>query len=305
MPQSYAFLMNVRSLLDATTFQLAEGHELRRANNDEIEGIKRTTDKLNAGMFSNYRLWEDRLEQVHSKLPKEEWRYHVVAFRGNNGILQELTDAFDLSRIELEVGFTISHLYPGLGESIVWSDTRFFHVLKAAQWSSDFLVDVSTADVSDIVSIHASLRSYDHSVLDLKGPLIQMNHLKGLPHGSPLRFLGYFGILESLLTHPPRPIDTIDSITRQLKTKLTLLDHRFLKAIDYSGFGEMNSEKVWTKMYAYRSAVAHGGVPDFTDKDLAALKSPEQALKLLKETIKALIRHALNEPQLILDLREC
>ncbi len=131
-----------------------------------------------------------------------------------------------------------------------------------------------------------------------------MNHLKQLPHGSPLRVVGYFGILESLLTHPPKPTDPYDSITRQVKKKLALLDRRFVRAIDYNGFGEVNPEKVWTKMYAYRSVVAHGGMPDFTG-ELAALKSPKQALKLLKETTKALIRHTLSEPQLIVDLREC
>jgi hypothetical protein len=58
-------------------------------------------------------------------------------------------------------------------------------------------------------------------------------------------------------------------------------------------------------MNDYRSVVAHGGIPDFTGGELAALKSPDQALKLLKETTKALIRHALSEPQLIVDLRDC
>lgn len=304
MQQSYAFLMNVRSLLDAQTFQLAEGHELRCANSDEIEGIKRTIDKVN--VFSRYGYSEARLEEDGLvSLPTEEWRYHVVAFRGNDSILNELKTAFDLSHVELEVGFTIYHLDPWAGSlESIWSNARLFHVLETVPWSSDFLVDVSTADVSEIKAIHTSLRSYDHAVLDLKRFFIQMSHLKGLPHGSPLRFLGYFGILESLLTHNPRPNDTIDSITRQVKKKLTLLDRQFVKAIDYSGFGQVNPEKVWTKMYAYRSVIAHGGRPDFT-RDLAVLMNPQQALKLLKETAKALIRHTLNEPQLIVDLREC
>jgi hypothetical protein len=272
-------------------------------------------------MFSDYRLWEDRLEQLDplslrilvdrvghadaSSLPLEEWRYHVVAFRGDNGILNELTTAFDLSHVELEVGFTVAQLDLGLGsqQSIVWTGARLFHVLEAAVWSSDFLVDVSRDDVSEITSIHASLRSYDHMLLNLKRPLLQMSQLKGLHHESPLRFLGYFTILESLLTHPPKGTDTIDSITRQVKKKLALLDRRFVTAIDYSGF-DAKPEKVWGEMYSYRSVIAHGGIPDFK-KDLAALKSPKRALQLLKETTKALIRHALREPHLIVDLREC
>jgi hypothetical protein len=235
MQQSYAFVINVRSLHGAGTFQLAEGHELRRANNDEIESIERTMDRLN--VFSNYGILEARLEQngLVSR-PTEEWIYHVVAFRGNASILNELRTAFDLSHVELEVGFTISHLDPWAGslESIT-SDARLFHVLEAAQWSSDFLVDVSPADVSEIGAIHSSLRSYDHTVMDLKRVFIQMSQLKGLPHASPLRFLGYFSILESLLTHHPKSTDPYDSITRQVKKKVALLDRRFVRAIDYNG----------------------------------------------------------------------
>lgn len=76
-----------------------------------------------------------------------------------------------------------------------------------------------------------------------------------------------------------------------------------MRAIDYSDF-EAPLEIVWSRMYAYRSKVADGGMPDFK-KDLAVLKSPKHALSLLKETTKALIKHTLREPQLIRDLREC
>ena len=57
-------------------------------------------------------------------------------------------------------------------------------------------------------------------------------------------------------------------------------------------------------MYGYRSLIAHGGEPDFTGK-LSLLKDEETALKLIKETAKAVIRQALSEPQLLLDLRDC
>jgi hypothetical protein len=57
-------------------------------------------------------------------------------------------------------------------------------------------------------------------------------------------------------------------------------------------------------MYACRSKVAHGGVPDFT-KDLQLLKSYDHALALVKETTKSVIVQALREPQLLADLREC
>ena len=132
----------------------------------------------------------------------------------------------------------------------------------------------------------------------------QLGQLKRLPYHSPLRFLGYFAILESLLTHAPKPSDPYDSITRQVIKKLTLLDHRWTPKIDYTPFGDAKPEKVWSRLYSYRSRVAHGGEPDF-DGELSVLKNKETALKIVKETTKAVIRQALLEPQLLLDLREC
>jgi len=41
------------------------------------------------------------------------------------------------------------------------------------------------------------------------------------------------------------------------------------------------------------------------EREQAALKSPSNALELLKQTVIAVIRHALVEPQLVADLRNC
>jgi len=116
--------------------------------------------------------------------------------------------------------------------------------------------------------------------------------------------LGYFAVLESLLTHAPNPTDPYDSITRQIKKKLAVLDNRWSIKIDYGPFGGVPAEKIWTKMYAYRSRIAHGGVPDFVG-DLKLLVSDDRVLKPIKETAKSVIRQALVEPQLLFDLREC
>ncbi len=58
-------------------------------------------------------------------------------------------------------------------------------------------------------------------------------------------------------------------------------------------------------MYHYRSLLAHGGVPNFQERELRILRNHDNALKLLKDTVKATIRQALIEPQLLVDLREC
>jgi hypothetical protein len=57
-------------------------------------------------------------------------------------------------------------------------------------------------------------------------------------------------------------------------------------------------------MYGYRSSLAHGDAPNF-DGELRTLGSHDNALNLMRQTVKAVIRQALIEPQLLADLREC
>ncbi len=154
------------------------------------------------------------------------------------------------------------------------------------------------------MSIFSRLRQNDDHVGGIRIIANQLRQLKALQHDSPLRFLGYFAVLESLLTHPPKPSDPYDSITRQVKKKIALLNNRWNPRIDYGPFGGLKPDAVWAKMYAYRSRLAHGGKADFS-RELARLGNHEQALKLIKETVKAVIRQALVEPRLLLDLRDC
>ena len=132
----------------------------------------------------------------------------------------------------------------------------------------------------------------------------QMLELEALPWHSPSKFLAYFGILESLLTIKPKPNDQCASITHQIKNKIALLDHRWSPCLDYSAFNGAKEDTVWAKMYAYRSALAHGDTPNF-GSELQKLGSHENAMELLKSAVKAIARLALKEPQLMTDLRRC
>jgi hypothetical protein len=84
-----------------------------------------------------------------------------------------------------------------------------------------------------------------------------------------------------------------------------LLDHRWDYKIDYQPFDGANPEKIWERMYTYRSLIAHGDAADFAKKPLSLLKNQDTALKLIKETAKAVIRQALAEPQFMFDLKNC
>ena len=247
--------------------------------------------------------WEQELRSGQvERMTEAEWRYFVISFRGNNHTALEIEDAFSLLPSELQVGFTIVTSFGGHG--LAWHPGRLFYLLQEARWGHLTFVEVSAADIEKIVSIHAQLQSHDHLLIDVKRLVRQLRDLDGLPTQSSSRFLGYFAILEAVLTHSPNPTDPYDSITRQIKKKLELLNHRFDPHIDYSRFGNAAADTIWGKMYSCRSSLAHGGEPDF-GRELSLLGDQANALKLVKEAVKKVIRQALIEPQLLADLRDC
>jgi hypothetical protein len=334
----YAFVMNVRHLIDADRYTIAPGLELRRATAEEIIDIKarlRSLRPFHEGR--DHSLWERRwpptLVGKVEYLAESEWRYFVIALRGtapitagggagnriemtgSNDSPKQLYEAFDLAPLELEVAFTVffgTVLFAKdlFGSDKVnfhledWDPGRLFHVLESASRNHSFFHDISTSDIEVIQGIYSQLQNHDHPLIDMRRLTTELGQLKGLPHSSPLRFLGYFALLESLLTHKPEPSDPYDSITRQVKKKLALLDHRWPRPLDYSPFKGATIDTIWSRMYAYRSLVAHGGTPAFTGR-LEILRNHDTALILLKETVKAVVRQALVEPQLLVDLREC
>lgn len=305
---NYAFVMNVSRLVGADSYELMPGHVLRRATPDEIASIREILKSLVSAQYSLYGhfLWERRLpaaDGIMEILSEEDWRYFVISFTGNNRVLADLSRAFDLANLEIELAFTVLSQGP-IAPGLLWHAGRLFHTLEDALHNPGFFFEVSAEDVDGVRSLGLRLQNHDRSLLDIDVLAGRIGELKGFPHSSPLRFLGYFAILESLLTHAPKPSDPYDSITRQVRKKLTLLDHRFPQHMDYGAFGGASLETVWTRMYAYRSQLAHGLSPRFTG-DLQLLVDHDTALQLVKETTKAVIRQALSEPQLLLDLRDC
>jgi hypothetical protein len=304
LPDNFAFVMNISGLVGATSFALAPGHNLRRASAEEISAIREVLQGMTGPAIVPASMpWEYRRASggQTEPIPEADWRYFVISFRGTNQALLALEEAFSVAPLELKIGFTVLRHFGGRG--LMWHAGRLFQLLDNAWWNLAFL-EIAAPDVETIIMIHSQLQQHDQRLVDVSRLLRQLQDLEAVPRHSPLQFLGHFAVLEALLTHPPKPTDPYDSITRQVKKKLALLDHRSEASIDYSSFGEANRETVWAKMYAYRSTLAHGSAPTF-DGDLQLLGSHAKALELVKQTTRAVIRQALIEPQLLSDLRDC
>jgi hypothetical protein len=288
---------------------LAPGHELRKATQAEVLAIKEVLTKLAA--ITNWFRWEadpvkEGTKTSWPRIAEDRWRYFVITFEGSNATAAEIERTLCIAPSELKIGFTLMRrAFPSkITPTLVYHGARLFTQAHAAANGHLPFLDITNSDVEAISALHYRIRAYDQATIDINRLMDQVLDLDALPCDAPLTFLGYFAILESVLTHNPKPTDTIDSITRQVKQKVLLLNNRWQPCLDYSQFGASKPDAVWSKMYSYRSCLAHGGMPDFKG-DLQLLGDRDGALNLLKQAVKGVLRQALIEPQLILDLRNC
>lgn len=172
-----------------------------------------------------------------------------------------LEKVFCIVPIELKVAFVAASWPPDAGRGLtvrIYNTGRLFQILNFPVAEPPPRVVITPTDVEQITTLFTALKSHDSRLIHMERITAQMLELEELRSDSTSKFLGYFGILESLLTHKPDPKDLYDSITRQVKNKVALLDHRWSPRLDYSAFKAVKEDTVWSKMYAYRSALAHG-----------------------------------------------
>lgn len=141
----------------------------------------------------------------------------------------------------------------------------------------------------------------------VKRALKTLNEIESLGDYSPLRIVGQFSIIESLITHSPRLNESLDSITHQIRGKVTLVGRKFNQGQGLEKperYKDITDKTLWSKLYAYRSQIAHGSAPSFK-KDLSCLVDEPTVRNFLQYVCIELIKVGLSEPRLLADLREC
>jgi hypothetical protein len=237
----------------------------------------------------------------------ENWKYYVLSFQGNNSKISDLAKVANLTAIELEIG--LQFLYHdevgsfGIAKNPVHLSNYFLEMSHNDYINPDFIT-INDSHLQEIGLMYKLFCDLDKNKYpNIKKSIDMFNELKNLSHISSFKNLALFTIIEFLITH--KPVDTGDSITRQVSTKIPLLSHRFSQEINYSQFFQSASENtIWKKLYTYRSSIAHGSEPDFT-KELSVLRDEATVRKFLKFVVKKLLQHSLVEPQLYTDLKEC
>lgn len=312
----FAHLANVSAIELEAPFEFGSGLQVRKAQPNEVATLQKLVHIARplTLMMPSRNPYETIMHSVETKpgsvsfetsnLPEEDWRYHVIAFEGTNEKLHDFVDASVLTRARLQLGpyvFASRFLAkPGFAGSSdlgpLWDES---------QRNDDLFLTLTEKHLEELKLVYQKVCAFKNDCVDIRNVVKRFKQLDNIPKNSPLRFLGYISILESMITHAPDPKDPYDSLTRQVRQKMLLIGRRCLIPVPYEVFDTgMLPDKLWTRLYEYRSKIAHGAPTDFSGR-FQCLKSAETALEFISWATVAVMRQALEEPELIADLREC
>lgn len=300
---------------------LGFGLTLRKA---ELEELGNQFIKSSFASWSERRGSSAMLNQrtLHTKLSNggssrsylqdpKDWRHAVIECSDPKVYFWRVNLAFSISDADLRMGYIC------LGNTASSAPYIEFPMLNVRSSLGETIVDYRLPSLDDLPEIRQNI-SYVLSNMTTEFPseilevIYMFTTLDNLPDSSKFKLLGYFSVIEGLLSHPPQNSDRMDSIQRQLVRNIQLLNNR-LKKIDreivFSDFGEAKPEKVLAKFYACRSAVSHGNNVDSSLDDINKIRKGSSKTDILwvhdwlRAMTKKLILAAIIEPELVSDLK--
>lgn len=294
------------------------GWTLRHAISEEITVCSDQLRKYGALDFLGRPRQEATISQSGNGFSLEytndqaQWRYIVVE-RTENAIINgaKLAEATRLSDANLCIELWCARKTPdsdGPDKSVGGHPVQCVQFIGRAK-PNECLIPFDFEHVAEIVALRAAL---DEDLYPTIVNAIEMFRSLDVNPPNPVKTLGYFGVIESLLSHAPSPNDSADSIVRQLKRNLILVNNRMdsQRNIGFSEFGDAKPETVISKLYEYRSAIAHGGDAKSKIRNLTDLHNGWADIpvdlwpdRFLRRLAKRVLVHAMREPQLIIDLK--
>ncbi|HDZ21126.1 hypothetical protein LCGC14_0094290 [marine sediment metagenome] len=320
MPQDrFYFILTVMTPEVDTPYEIVAGHHLQKATAEQIERIKPLLDAFAPGppldpqikdMIQPSRYEFNCVEKrdsagtsttlAYEGLPKGDWRYWIISFEGPNSEATDLGYALSLMAHDIELGF---HLLEG---GFAYQPLEMSTFLGDAARRSYLPRTVSKEDLDLAAHCYAKLKELPKKYKHIVRGFRRFKSLRCLPSYSELVTIGLFSIIESLLTHAPKTTEGSDSLTHQLKYKIPLVRRRCTRTVDNQKFfGSLNEEKLWKKLYGYRSQIVHGETGTVASGDKQILKGKDNIDCFLREIVKLLLIQALEEPVLMTDLKEC
>lgn len=311
----FAFILTDFEYKGELPVELIGGHYLDKPDTLQTQTIKKILS--NVSPRYNYYFYEKNreikeiengLDVIPTDVPPNEWRYWVINFEGSLINIEPIKYILNLVfGDEITIGF-VCQKTPDNNQYFVANTRGQILTNHFANYGLHFkeVLKVSQEDLESVSILHEKMHSAFKIHKSLFGTLDEYEMLKDLPYTSKFKTLGYFAIIESLVTRKPKASDPGDSIRRQLKSKMKLLNNRFEKEIDTDAYFQKgtNFDTIWGKIYDYRSDIAHGNAKKF-GKEYQALKDRFAVDDYLNQVSRAVLKQCIIEPQLMVDLKDC
>lgn len=270
-----------KDIIDNCFLRKAKGHEI-----DEIENIV----KVICEGFNRANPYYNAEKNEYNYWIIENPNYFVVS-------------AFALSKIDATF-FAHSLL---IDETAIKTE---YNQIQIATYFHDNGINCFNFDTTihdEILKITTSLKklheikNYESKYNFILKAIYDFSELKKISRYSPFKILGVFSIIELLLTH--RRIGD-GSKGKQLKTKVIEVNNRIeasINHLDYFTDTSISLEQIITKLYNYRSRIAHG---DIVTNDFKLKNNDSSFLyKFLYELTRKILIQAIIEPQIIAKIK--
>jgi hypothetical protein len=314
VPNAFAFVLNPFHYTGDLPIELISGARLARADPPEIKIIEELRDKLGrAGESIAFR---------HEPIPRElrnspTWNrillprstFWIIKFDIDPEILLKFRRASQLTDNELEIGAIFPpEEQPFLPRVIFpWRMESFFD----GSWRNDSQ-PLNVEDLRATRGLADKIHAFrDEAAGDPgKGLIVRVFddfiELSQQTQSGHLAFLGHFALIEALLTNS----GSGSRISHQIRTKMPLVMRRFRRLLNVTDhFALTNEQETWRLLYRLRNYYAHGEEADFDtpsrENGVQELKNLHEVFRFIRESLKRLLILALEETQLILDLKAC
>ncbi len=302
---------------------LSSGVTLRRPNEAELFTIRGLLQTISGNSHSYWIPYEALITQkedingftfTHTDNPAN-WHYYLLSDDHGGTHVYALEQALLLLEPSIDLSIRVlSNLGDG-SQAIKTSGHGGFmpHIFERYHYGAHEVGNrlvLTTADILLTENISGQIASLSTNYEFVKTAAQIWQEMRRISQSSRLQVIGFFSIIECLITHSPRLAESLDSISHQLCGKLRLITNRmgsndlltttFGSATD----GSATDTKVWKRLYSYRSSIAHGNTVSFK-REFSVLKSHKVVVDFLSTFTRNLLLHALNEPQLFSDLKDC
>lgn len=306
----YSFILSNIQIEDFEEIEILNGVLIRKANDNEIQKLKEKLDEYpviqvkREYYFEQDRIQKDKNTVSSIPLEKDNFKYWIVEINHVKVDITLFGYALKLLKNSFELGFSYI-IHKGKMCFYINEYDSFKYMKLESSFSNNFTANIKMDEIKMLDEIYKILVENYNKYDFIEHAFKNFDKLKYVDETSDLVILGYFSIIEMLITHPPRLNESLDSISHQIVNKINLLEKMFHRDINYNDyFKDTKKETIWKKLYAYRSDIAHGNVIDF-DSKFEHLISKKNINKFLIENIKNILLLSIYNTDFINDLKKC